>query len=233
MIARYMRPAFIQKCQKILGPWLAMLSTLCLSIGYVWALGFGPDDFQQGSMIKLLYIHVPTAWYALACYTTMGIMSAIYLIGRLPVAFFIGRACGIVGICFTGACLITGMAWGKPMWGTWWVWDARLTSMFILFFIYAGVLILYRAFSNRARAIQASSILALIGLINIPIIKWSVDWWYTLHQPASIMKFSAPSIHPSMLWPLLICAVGWGFYAAFIALMHTTVTLKQEKMHDA
>ena len=147
-----------------------------------------PPDYQQGESVRIMYVHVPAAWMALFCYTNMAIAAAVGLIWKHPVADLAAKATAPIGACFTFLALLTGSLWGKPMWGTWWVWDARLTSMLVLFFLYLGYMALHNAFDDPARGVRASSILALVGFVNVPIIKFSVDWWYTLHQPASIVR---------------------------------------------
>lgn len=183
-----------------------------LPLGYlrVWSL---PVDAIQGLVFKIMYVHVPAAWLSLFLYALLALSGLSYLIWRHWVSFFMAQACAWIGALFTLVCLITGMFWGKPTWGAWWVWDARLTSVALLFFLYVGYLFLTHAFDTHERAAHNGSLLAILGAINLPIIKWSVNWWHTLHQPASITKFAAPSIAGSFLWPLMVCAVGWFGYA--------------------
>lgn len=221
---------FVRHTQTIL-PWSLALMLVLLATGYIWAFLFAPDDVQQGSMVKVMYIHVPCAWFAMMSYACMAGTSALYLIWRLPLGYLLARAFGTVGISFTIVCLITGSLWGIPTWGTWWVWDARLTSVLILLFLYLGFFGLGQAFASPERSAKSAAIVALVGVVNLPIIKWSVEWWYTLHQPASIMKLSAPSIDQSMLIPLLICALGWFFYLLNIVIMHTRTALHQQRLN--
>ena len=185
---------------------------LGLTIGYS-AVWFLPEDYKQGVVFKIMYIHVPAAWLSMSLYASLALASLSYLIWRHVVSFFLAEACAWVGALFTFVCIITGMLWGKPTWGAWWVWDARLTSVVILFFLYVGYLVLVRSFEHWERAAHNGSLLAIFGAVNLPIIKWSVNWWSTLHQPASVMKLSSPSIAPEFLWPLLVCALGWSGYA--------------------
>src|SRR5258708_2410136 len=166
-----------------------------------------------------MYIHVPAAWMAMFSYTCIAAASAALLVWKHPLAELAARAMAPVGACFTALCLITGSLWGQPMWGTWWVWDARLTSVLVLFFLYLGHIALSNAFDDPTRGGRAAAILALVGVVNVPIIKFSVDWWNTLHQPASLMKLGGPSIDPSMLVPLLLMIVGFTFYALTITLI--------------
>jgi heme exporter protein C len=183
------------------------------------ALFASPPDYQQGETVRIMYVHVPAAWMALFCYTNMAVAAAVGLIWKHPVADLAAKATAPIGACFTFLALLTGALWGKPMWGTWWVWDARLTSMLVLFFLYLGYMALNNAFDDPARGVRASSILALVGFVNVPIIKFSVDWWNTLHQPASIVRMDGPSIHPSMLWPLGLMMAGFTTYYLWVLLL--------------
>jgi len=199
-----------------------------LHIGYLWGLMLAPNDAVQGNMVKIMYLHVPCAWLSVVCYGVTAAFSAMYLIWKLPVAHLLARSTAMIGICFTAVCLITGSLWGINTWGTWWVWDARLTSVLVLFFLYVGFLLMGRAFGSPARRASSSSLLAVVGLLNLPIIKWSVTWWSTLHQGATFLKAGGPSIDVRMLAPLLICALGWIFYALSFISMHLYATLKKE-----
>jgi heme exporter protein C len=217
----FANPHEFLKITKKLLPWTLVGMIFFLLVGYVWAFFFAPPDYQQGDMIKLLYLHVPSAWFSVSLYAAVGTFSAAFMVWKQPVSYFLARTCAFIGIAFTSVCLITGSLWGKPMWGTWWVWDARLTSVSVLFFLYIGYWVLSSAFEHFERGAKSSSLLAIIGLINLPIIKWSVSWWNTLHQPASITKFSAPSLHISMILPLLACTLGWVFYIISLVSMMT------------
>ncbi|MBW3096730.1 heme ABC transporter permease [Pseudohoeflea coraliihabitans] len=191
-----------------LGPWLAGGTVLTLAVGLY--LGFqAPEDYQQGSTVRIMFIHVPAAWLAMMCYTVMALSAIGSLVWRHPLADVSVRAAAPIGAVFTALALITGSLWGKPMWGTWWVWDARLTSFFVLFLMYLGLIALHRALDDPARSGRLSAILVLVGFINIPIIKFSVDWWNTLHQPASVLRVDGPTIHPSLLVPLLVMAIAF------------------------
>ena len=166
-----------------------------------------------------MYVHVPAAWMALFVYSVIAGASGVALIWRHPLAHIAARASAPFGAAFTFLALATGSLWGKPMWGTWWVWDARLTSVLILFFLYLGYMALYNAFEDASRGQRAAAILALVGFVNVPIIKFSVDWWNTLHQPASLTRLDAPAVHSSMLWPLLAMGVGYmTFYVTLLLL---------------
>lgn len=196
-------------------PFLAVLSGLVLALG-LWLAFTAPQDYQQGITVRIMYIHVPFAWLAMMCYSVMALSSLGTLVWRHPLADVSLKAAAPIGATFTFLALITGSIWGKPMWGTWWVWDARLTSVFVLFVMYLGLIALTRALDDPGKAAKAAAIVTLVGFINIPIIKFSVDWWNTLHQPASVIRLDGPTIHSSMLWPLLICALG--FSLVFITL---------------
>ena len=198
-------------------PWSTGLAVVTIAAGLWFAFFVSPADYQQGETVRIMYIHVPSAWMALFVYSLMVAASAVGLIWKHPLAHVIAIAAAPLGAGFTLICLTTGSLWGKPMWGTWWVWDARLTSVLILFFLYLGFIALANAFDSPTRGARAAAILALFGAVNVPIIKFSVDWWNTLHQPASVAKLGVPSIHVSMLIPLLLIAVG--FTALFVSLL--------------
>jgi heme exporter protein C len=176
-----------------------------------------PPDYQQGDTVRIMYVHVPAAWWALSVYLFVALASAVALVWRHPLAQVAAREAAPIGAAFTFVCLSSGSLWGRPMWGTWWVWDARLTSVLILFFLYLGYIALANAFEDPSRGGRAGSVLALVGVVNLPIIKFSVDWWNTLHQPASVMRLGGPTIAFSMLAPLLVMATGFGLL--FIALL--------------
>ena len=195
------------------------LSMVTLFIGLIFALFLSPNDYQQGLTVRIMYVHVPSAWLALLTFAIMTIYSIIALAFKIPFGFIINSAVAPVGALFTLTCLVTGSLWGKPMWGTWWVWDARLTSVAILFIIYLIIIIINFSFENRDIREKIVAVFVIIGSINLPIIKFSVDWWNTLHQPASISKLSSPSIDPSMLRPLLIMTVAFMLIGLLIALI--------------
>lgn len=189
-------------------PWMAGIAAILLGAGLY--LGFtAPLDYQQGSTVRIMYIHVPFAWIAMMCYSLMAVSALGTLVWRHPLADVSLKAAAPIGAAFTALALVTGSIWGKPMWGTWWVWDARLTSVFVLFLMYLGIIALTRALDDPARSARAAAIITLVGFVNIPIIKFSVEWWNTLHQPASVFRLDGPTIHPSLLWPLAIMALGF------------------------
>jgi len=189
-------------------PWLTGAAVLLLSAGLILAFA-APEDYQQGITVRIMYIHVPLAWLSMFCYTMMAASALGTLVWRHPLADVSLKAAAPIGAAFTALALATGSIWGKPMWGTWWVWDARLTSVFVLFLMYLGIIALTRALDDPGRSARSAAILTLVGFVNIPIIKFSVDWWNTLHQPASVFRLDGPTIHPSLLWPLLVCALGF------------------------
>jgi heme exporter protein C len=200
-------------------PWLAVATLVAAGVGLWLSLAASPPDYQQGETVRIMYVHVPAAWMALFCYTAMAVASAVGLIWKHPVAFLAAKATAPIGACFTFLALVTGALWGKPMWGTWWVWDARLTSVLVLFFLYLGYIALVEAFDDPARGQRAASILALVGFVNVPIIKFSVDWWNTLHQPASVGRLDGPTIDASMLAPLLVMALAFNLYYVWLVLV--------------
>ena len=197
-------------------PWLTGLAAVTLGVGLYLSFFVAPADYQQGDSVRIMFVHVPSAWLAMFCYTLMAVSSIGSLVWRHPLADVSAKAAAPLGAAFTLLALFTGSVWGKPMWGTWWVWDARLTSVLVLFIMYLGLIALWRAFEDPARAGRVAAVLTLVGFINIPIIKFSVDWWNTLHQPASVMRLDGPTIHASMLWPLLVMAIA--FTLVFVSL---------------
>lgn len=216
---RFANPGQFQRLARAVFPWTATLAALCLGAGLYLALFVAPPDYQMGEAVRIMYIHVPSAWMALFVYVNLAVAGAVLLVWKHPLAELAGRAMAPVGATFTALCLITGSLWGQPMWGTWWVWDARLTSVLILFFLYLGHIALANAFDDPTRGGRAAAILALVGAINVPIIKFSVDWWNTLHQPASLTRLDAPAVHSSMLIPLLLMAVGFTLFFVSVALI--------------
>ncbi|MGE0750780.1 MAG: heme ABC transporter permease [Variibacter sp.] len=188
-------------------PWLVAATAITLAIGLYLALFVAPDDYQQGATVKIMFLHVPFAWLSMACWGLMSVAGLGTLVWRHPLADVTAKAAAPIGAAFTFLCLLTGSLWGRPMWGTYWVWDARLTSVLVLFLMYLGILALWRAVEDPTRAARAVAILTIVGAINIPIIKFSVDWWNTLHQSASVVRMGGPAIDPSILHPLLVMAL--------------------------
>jgi len=204
-------------------PWLAALSIVALAIGLI--PGLQAEDKYQGVTVRIMYIHVPFAWLSMFCYSVMALAALGTLVWRHPLADVALKAAAPIGACFTALALITGSIWGRPMWGAWWVWDARLTSVFVLFLMYLGLIALTRALDDPSRSARAAAIMTLVGFINIPIIKFSVDWWNTLHQPASVFRMDGPTIEMSMLWPLLVTALGFTllFFTLHLFAMRTEI----------
>ncbi|PSV39377.1 heme ABC transporter permease [Photobacterium sp. GB-27] len=205
-------------CGKLL-PWFAMISLIAIVVSSIWGLMFAPADYQQGDSFRIIYLHVPAAIWSMGAYVSMAIAAFIGLVWQIRLSDMAAAAMAPVGAVFTFMALITGAIWGKPMWGTWWVWDARLTSELILLFLYLGVIALYNAFDDQKTAAKAAGILAIVGVINIPIIHFSVEWWNTLHQGATITKFAKPSMSTDMLWPLLIGIVGFAFFFGTVTMI--------------
>jgi heme exporter protein C len=218
-LQRFANPNRFMRLSARLVPWFATATLVLLTAGVYLALFASPPDYQQGESVRIMYVHVPAAWMAMFCYSSMAIASAVGLIWRHPVAELTAKSTAPIGACFTFLALFTGSLWGKPMWGAWWVWDARLTSVLVLFFLYLGYMALESAFDDPQRGMRAASILALVGFVNVPIIKFSVDWWNTLHQPASVVRMGGPTIDASMLAPLLVMAAGFTCYYFWVVLL--------------
>lgn len=202
-------------------PWLIGITTVLAIVGLVLGLLFAPADYQQGNSYRIIFIHVPAALIAQSAYMIMAISGAFFLIWRMKIAAWVATAIAPVGASFCLVALVTGAIWGKPTWGTWWVWDARLTSMLVLLFLYFGVIAIRKAMEGDDLGYKASAILALVGLVNIPIIKYSVDWWNTLHQPATLKLTEKPSMHPDMLVPLLVMIVATYLFFALLVVLRT------------
>ena len=211
---------------------LIILSVIALTTGLVFAFFLSPNDYQQGSAVRIMYVHVPSAWLALLTFLIMTLYSIIGLAFKTPFSFIVNSAVAPIGATFTLICLITGSLWGKPMWGTWWVWDARLTSVAILFFLYLIVIFLKNSFTNDNLGEKITAIFIIVGSINLPIIKFSVDWWNTLHQPASISKLSSPSIDPSMMRPLIIMTIAFTLIGLIIAIIRIKAEILERKLKN-
>ncbi len=208
-------------------------SLLLFIAGLYGGLVMAPADYQQGDSFRIIYIHVPSAWMSLFVYMVMAVNSAIVLIWRVKISEIIATSSAPLGASFTFLALVTGSIWGKPMWGTWWVWDARLTSELILLFLYLGYIALQSAFEDRRVGARAGAILALVGVVNIPIIKYSVEWWSTLHQGPTVSKLDSPSMAMEMLIPLLIMAVAFMGYYAAVLLMRCRSEILEYESHTA
>jgi heme exporter protein C len=211
MLSSFANPARFMGFSSWAAPSLALLAVALFAIGLPWALFVSPADYQQGETVRIMYVHVPAASFSIGIYAFMGAASFIGLVWRHVLADIAARSAAPIGATYAALCLLTGSLWGAPTWGTWWEWDGRLTSMLVLFVIYLGYIALWSSIEDEERAAKLAAILCLVGLINLPIIKFSVDWWSTLHQPASIFRAEGPAIHASMLAPLAVMA---GAYAA-------------------
>jgi heme exporter protein C len=226
---RFASPAQFQRLSAVILPIAVAIAVLCAVLGLYLGLIVAPEDYQQGATVRIMYIHVPAAWMASLIYGFMALMSASYLIWRHTMADVLARESAAIGATFALICLVTGMLWGKPTWGAYWVWDARLTSMLILQLLYLGYMAVATSeYSERARV--AAAWVALLGAINLPIIKFSVEWWNSLHQPASILRAGGPSIHGSMLTPLLLMIVAAMAFFVALLLVRADTALKEVKL---
>ena len=204
---RFANPSFVLRVARRAIPVLAVLTALTTALGLWMTFFTAPADYQQGETVRIMYLHVPAAWISMFAYMVMSSAALGTLVWRHPVADAAQKAAAPLGALFTFICLVTGSLWGKPMWGTYWVWDARLTSVLVLFLIYLALIALWNTIEEPARAARVAAVMTLVGLVNIPIIKFSVDWWNTLHQPASVVRMGGPAIYSSMLWPLIVMAL--------------------------
>ena len=226
---RFGSSPFVYRLAGRLAPWLGGACLLALAAGLWLGLVVAPADYEQGESYRIIYVHVPSAWMSMFVYTVMAVSSAIFLIWRLKLADVVAAASAPIGAGFTLVALVTGSLWGKPMWGTWWVWDGRLTSELLLLFLYLGYMALRGAFEQPRTAEKAAAILAVVGVVNIPVIHFSVEWWNTLHQPASITKLDTPSMHISMLRPLLLMVLAFQLiYFVNLAVRVRTGILRRE-----
>jgi len=206
---KYANPTRFMALSGAMLPWCTAATVALLAAGLYMSLVTAPTDYQQGETVRIMFIHVPAAWMALCVYTVMAIASAVALIWRHPLADVAAKTAAPIGACFTFLALVTGSLWGKPMWGAWWVWDARLTSVLVLFLLYLGYIAVWQTIDEPVKAARIAAIVALVGFVNVPIIKFSVEWWNSLHQPASVLRVDGPAIHSSILWPLLIMATAY------------------------
>ncbi len=230
MIFKFANPLRFQRLTEKIEPITLNLAIILLLLGLFFGFFFSPPDYLQGETVRIMYIHVPCAWFSLMIYSIIAICGFCSIIFKHTLTSLISRSCAPIGACFTLATLMSGSIWGKPTWGTWWVWDARLTSELVLLVIYMGLIIIANAYNDKSKADRYAAILAIIGIINLPIIKWSVDWWSTLHQPASISKFSSPSIDTSMLIPLFIMTFSFFFFFISILLVRIRGEIIQRKI---
>ena len=228
----YANPLRFQKIADAVYPYAAWGALLLAPVALYLALAVAPPDYQQGEAYRIMFVHVPAAWMSMFCYAGVAAGSAAGLIWRHPLAEVAARATAPVGAVFTAIALATGSLWGKPMWGAWWVWDARLTSVLILFFLYLGYMALHDAFEDPARGARAAAILALVGVVNLPIIKFSVDWWNTLHQPATVLRLDGPRLPASMLGPLLLMALVFNLYFVAVLLLRMKAQLVERRAQN-
>jgi heme exporter protein C len=229
---RFANPTRFMQIANAVMPWATGIAIVLFLVGLPTALVTSPPDYQQGDTVRIMYLHVPSAWMSMLVYMVIAVNSAAFLIWRHPMATMIARASAPMGAVFAGLTLVTGMLWGEPMWGAFWVWDARLTSMLILFFLYLGYIALGDAFEDPERGDKAAAVLALVGSVNIPIIHFSVEWWNTLHQPA-ILTMKGFSISPEMLLPLLTMAGAFTFYYVSLLVLRLRAELLAAKIRNA
>lgn len=229
---RFANPGRFLRLTDGLMPWLWAAAGLTLLPAIAWALLWSPPDWQQGETVRIMYVHVPMAWLAMGGYALLALASASALIWRHPLADLAARELSPLGAAVTGLCLLTGSLWGRPMWGAWWVWDARLTSVLVLFFFWMGHATLVRAFEDEERGARMGAILALAGAVNLPIVKFSVEWWNTLHQPASVARLGAPGLHVDILYPLLACTVGLSLLFAALLLSRTRSAILERRVQS-
>lgn len=230
---RFANPARFQKLANAILPWTLGLTILGLGLGLYYALFNSPPDYQQGDSVRIMYVHVPAALMAEGGYVFMALASAIFIIWKHPLAVLAAKSAAPIGMVFTGLALITGSLWGKPMWGTFWAWDARLTSVLVMLFLYLGYVALWQVMDDSAKAAKTTSILALVGVVNIPIIKFSVEWWNTLHQPSSIIRLGGPTIDGSMLIPLFIMMATYALFFVTVLIWRLQGELAHRKLEIA
>ena len=211
-------------------PFLIVSTIVAFTFGLYFSLLQSPPDYIQGDSMRIMYIHVPSAWFALMAYTILAGSSVLWFITRNPIFSIIARSIAQIGMIFTLISLVTGSIWGKPTWGVWWAWDARLTSMLLLFFLYLAYIFLWQSITNKDLASKISAALAIVGFVNIPIIKFSVDWWNTLHQPATISKLSAPSIDISMMVPLFIMTLATFLFLVTVFFIRLRIEILDNKI---
>lgn len=233
MISAFANPARFMAFSAWAAPLAAVLALALFAVGVPWALVYSPADYQQGETARIMYVHVPAAWWALGIYAFMGIASFISIVWRHALADLAARAAAPVGATFAALCLITGSIWGYPTWGTWWEWDGRLTSMLVLFLIYLGYLALWAAVEDEQKAARLAAILCLAGVVNLPIVHFSVDWWSTLHQRAAVLRLDGPTIHPAMLAPLFTMAGAYAALFAALLLMNMRASVHRRRVESA
>lgn len=226
---KLLNPYYFDKLAKIMIPILAILTFSIMAVGLYLGLIASPPDYQQGEFVRIMYVHVPASWMAFGIYVFMAACSFSCLVWKTTISYLLAIASCYIGATFTLISLVTGSLWGKPIWGVWWVWDARLTSMLILFLLYLSYIIIINSSDNIKRVQNPASIIAIMGLVNIPIVKFSVNLWYSLHQPASVLRLGSPTIHPSMLKPLIIMFIGFILYFLLVLLLRTSILIDKIK----
>ena len=222
-------PNRFNKITEKIQPYILLIAITTLISGLYFGLFDSPKDYQQGDAVRIMYVHVPSAWLASFLYFSLAISCVFYLVWKHPLADLVSSSIAPIGALFSALTIVTGSLWGKPMWGTWWVWDARLTSMLVLFFFYLGYILLSNAFERKIDGSKTASVLAIVGLINLPIVKFSVDWWHTLHQPASIIKIGGPSIDDKMLLPLMLMIFALSFFSLYLIILNVKTKLIEKK----
>ena len=222
-------PNRFSKITEKMQPYILLIAIITLISGLYFGLFDRPKDYQQVDAVRIMYVHVPSAWLASFLYFSLAISCVFYLVWKHPLADLVSSSIAPIGALFSALTLVTGSLWGKPMWGTWWVWDARLTSMLVLFFFYLGYILLSNAFERKIDGSKTASVLAIVGLINLPIVKFSVDWWHTLHQPASIIKIGGPSIDDKMLLPLILMIFALSFFSLYMIILNVKTKLIEKK----
>lgn len=230
MLAYFANPERFMRLSAWTSPACAAMSALLFAVGLPWSLAFSPADYQQGETVRIMYVHVPAAWLSLGVYTFMTSASFVGLVWRHALADVAARAAAPIGAAFAGLCLLTGSLWGAPTWGTWWEWDGRLTSMLVLFVTYLGYLALWASIEDEEKAARLAAILCLAGFVNIPVVHFSVDWWSTLHQPASIIRSGGSSVHPSMMGPLFTMAGAYVFLFAALLLLNMRAAVHRRRV---
>ncbi len=233
MFSYLANPARFMRFSAWAGPIFLCFAIALFSVGVPWALAYSPPDYQQGETVRIMYVHVPAAWWSLGIYAFMGAASFVGLVWRHALADLAARCAAPIGATFAGVCLVSGALWGAPTWGTWWEWDGRLTSMLVLFIIYLGYLALWSAIDDEEKAARLAAILCLVGLINLPIVKFSVDWWSTLHQPASLFRAGGSAIDPTMLGPLLTMAGAFLFLFAGLLMLNMRAAIYRRRVESA
>lgn len=228
---RFANPAKFTRLADSILPWAIAAAIAAFATGLYYALLDSPADYQQGESVRMMYVHVPAAWSAMSIYAFIAVASFTALVWRHPLALIAGKAAAPIGATITALALITGSLWGKPMWGTYWEWDGRMTSVLVLFFLYIGYMALWQALEEEEKAGRAASILALVGVVNLPIIKFSVEWWNTLHQPASVMRADGPTMPAEMLTPLLIMGVAYQLYFLVVVLWRMKLEINNRKIN--